>query len=65
MTDDDDFAMEGLKSLRRAVANALERKRLLGQYAVFWRDGRVVFEGPDAPDQPGSFEPRSEPDPKA
>ena len=28
MTDDDDFAMEGLKSLRRAVAEALERKRL-------------------------------------
>ena len=25
---DDDFAMEGLKSLRRAVAEALERKRL-------------------------------------
>ena len=53
--------MEGLKSLRRAVAEALERKRLLGQYAVFWRNGRVVFEGPDAP---GSSEPRSEPDPK-
>ena len=65
MTDDDDFAMEGLKSLRRAVAEALERKRLLGQYAVFWRDGRVVFEGPDAPDQPENSEPRSEPDPKA
>lgn len=45
----DDFALEGLKSLRRAVAEALERKRLLGQYAVFWRDERVVFEGPDAP----------------
>lgn len=65
MTDDDDFAMEGLKSLRRAVAEALERKRLLGQYAVFWRDGRVVFEGPNAPDVPGSSEPRSEPDPNA
>ncbi len=64
MIDDDDFAMEGLKSLRRAVAEALERKRLLGQYAVFWRDGRVVFEGPDAPDAPGRSEPRSEPDPE-
>lgn len=63
MTDDDVFVMEGLKSLRRAVAEALERKRLLGQYAVFWKDGRVVFEGPDAPDQPGSSEPRSGPDP--
>lgn len=65
MTDDDDFAMEGLKSLRRAVAEALERKRLLGQYAVFWRNGRVVFEGPDAPDAPGSSEPRSEPNREA
>ena len=46
---DHDFAMEGLKSLRRAVAEALERKRRLGQYAVFWRDGRIVYEGPDAP----------------
>ena len=64
MTDDDDFAMEGLKSLRRAVAEALERKRLLGQYAVFWRNGRVVFEGPDAPDAPGSSEHRSETDPE-
>lgn len=45
----DDYAMEGLKSLRRAVANALERKRRLGQYAVFWRDGRIVYDGPDAP----------------
>ncbi len=65
MTDDDDFAKDGLKSLRRAVGEALERKRLLGQYAVFWRNGQVVFEGPDAPDQPGSSEPRSERDPKS
>ena len=49
VTPPDDFAMEGLKSLRRAVADALERKRRLGQYAVFWRDGRIVYEGPDAP----------------
>ena len=34
-SSDDDFAMEGLKSLRRALVEALERKRLLGQYAVF------------------------------
>lgn len=49
MAPPDEFAMEGLKALQRAVDQALERKRLLGQYAVFWRDGRVVFEGPDAP----------------
>lgn len=45
----DDHAMDVLKSLRRAVAEALERKRRLGQYAVFWRDGRIVYEGPDSP----------------
>ena len=50
--DDDDFAQQGLECLRQAVAEALERKRKLGQYAVFWRDGRVVYEGPDAPEQP-------------
>ena len=52
MAEIDDFAMEGLKALQRAVDQALERKRRLGQYAVFWRNGRVVFEGPDAPEQP-------------
>ena len=51
MSEMDDFAEQGLISLRRAVAEALERKRKLGQYAVFWRDGRLVYEGPDAPDQ--------------
>jgi len=45
-------AEEILFSLRRAVSEELERKRRLGHYAVFWRDGRVVFEGPDAPDSP-------------
>ncbi len=50
MSELDDFAMQGLVSLRRAVAEALERKRKLGQYAVFWRDGRLVYEGPDAPE---------------
>jgi hypothetical protein len=33
---------QALDALRRAVAEALERKRRLGQYAVIWRDGRVV-----------------------
>ncbi len=55
----DDFAMKGLKSLQRAVDQALERKRRLGQYAVFWENGRVVFEGPDAPDEPDNHEPQS------
>ncbi len=52
MPEIDHIAQEGLECLRQAVAEALERKRRLGQYAVFWRDGRVVFEGPDAPLQP-------------
>ena len=42
-----------LDVLKRAVAEALERKRKLGQYAVIWREGRVVCIGPDAPVVPG------------
>ena len=41
-----------LDVLKRAVAEALERKRRLGQYAVIWREGRVVCTGPDAPGAP-------------
>ena len=55
--------MEGLKALQRAVDQALERKRRLGQYAVFWRDGRIVFDGPDAPKEQASAEPRKDTDP--
>ncbi len=39
ITVEDQKVLDGLK---RAVASALERKRRLGQYAVVWRDGRVV-----------------------
>ena len=45
-----------LEVLKRAVAEALERKRRLGQYAVVWRDGRVACIGPDAPAAPGKNE---------
>lgn len=38
LTEDDQRMLE---SLRKAVHEALERKRRLGQYAVIWRDGRV------------------------
>ena len=31
-----------LDALRRAVTEALERKRRLGEYAVIWRDGQAV-----------------------
>jgi hypothetical protein len=45
-----------LDALRSAVAEALERKRRLGQYAVIWRDGRAVRIEPDddvSHEQPG------------
>ena len=45
----DEFEREALDALQRAVTRALERKRQLGQYAVFWENGRVIFDGPDAP----------------
>ncbi len=32
-----------LQALREAVGEALERKRRLGQYAVFWEDGAASF----------------------
>lgn len=39
-----------LECLREAVAEALERKRKLGQYAVVRRDGKLVaLGGTDAP----------------
>lgn len=41
-----------IDSLQRAVEEALERKRLLGQYAVVWRDGHPAFIGPNPP-KPG------------
>jgi len=40
---------EMLDSLRTAVADTLERKRRLGQYAVIWQDGKPVLVGEDAP----------------
>ena len=39
-------------SLRSAVAETLERKRRLGQYAVIWQDGKPVLIGEDAPQYP-------------
>lgn len=60
MAPTDKFAMEGLRALKRAVDQALERKRLLGQYAVFWKDGQVVLEGPDAPKEQAIPKPNKE-----
>ncbi|MDE2389637.1 MAG: hypothetical protein KGN35_11270 [Betaproteobacteria bacterium] len=41
-----------LDSLQKAVTQALERKRRLGQHAVVWRDGKPVMIGEDAPEEP-------------
>ena len=49
MTQAYDHEAMVLDALKRAVTEALERKRRLGQYAVVWREGRAVCIGPDAP----------------
>jgi hypothetical protein len=41
-----------LASLKEAVANALEKKRRLGQYAVMWENNQLVYKGDDAPQIP-------------
>lgn len=56
MTQGHEYETMILEVLKRAVAEALERKRRLGQYAVVWRDGRVVCTGPDAPAAPAENE---------
>ena len=43
-------ALVVLEALREAVAKALDRKRRLGHYAVFWENGKPVLIGEDAPD---------------
>jgi hypothetical protein len=40
-----------LDCLQQAVADTLERKRRLGQYAVFWSEGTAIAVGEDAPVQ--------------
>ncbi len=35
--------LEMLQTLRNAVSKTLEHKRRLGQYAVLWKNGKVVF----------------------
>jgi hypothetical protein len=39
-----------LESLRKAVAQALDRKKRLGQYAVVWQDGQPTIIGDDKPE---------------
>ena len=45
---------QALDALRSAVAEALERKRRLGQYAVIWRDGQAVRIDPEPEAPPHS-----------
>lgn len=50
---------EILDALQKAVTQALERKRRLGQYAVVCRDGKPVMIGEDAPktsENPAGYE---------
>ena len=37
-----EHALKTLAVLQQAVAEALEKKQKPGQYAVIWRDGKVV-----------------------
>lgn len=47
MMDNRQYEQQALEALKKAVANALERKRRLGQYAVVWRDGQTVRLSPE------------------
>lgn len=42
------------KALQDAVAAALEKKRKLGQYAVFWDGEKPIAIGEDAPSEVGN-----------
>jgi hypothetical protein len=52
--------LRALDALQRAVAQALERKRRLGESAVIWREGRIVITEGDMTAEPGD---RSSPPP--
>lgn len=45
-----------LNALQQAVSKELEKKKRLGQYAVFWEDGKPVLVGEDAPQEPSRHE---------
>lgn len=51
-------AKQGLLALQRAVIDAYDKKRRLGQCAIIYRNGRVMAVGEDAPDslKPGPGE---------
>lgn len=41
------LAEKAINSMQKSVAKALDRKRGLGQYAVVWKNGKVVRLQPD------------------
>ncbi|AKJ94952.1 hypothetical protein TVD_06080 [Thioalkalivibrio versutus] len=55
MDPEQDHESKTRMALRKAAANALERKRRLGQYAVIWRDGQMVRLSPEQPGSPGEY----------
>jgi len=57
--EDEQFSQDDLATLtalRKAVNNALERKRRLGQYAVVWRDGKPALLDEDVEDRAAFYE---------
>lgn len=44
-----------LDALQSAVSKALDKKRRLGQYAVFWENGKIVFTEGDRPVEQPEF----------
>lgn len=46
-TELEEHAERACECLRKAVARALETKRRLGQYAVVYRDGKIVHLSPE------------------
>ena len=55
MMEDRQYEQQALEALKKAVANALERKRRLGQYAVVWRDGQMVRLSPEQISSAGEY----------
>lgn len=49
-------ALAALAALGRAVKNALDRKKRLGQYAVVWRDGKLALVDEDVENRAAFYE---------
>ena len=47
-------AQLALDALQKAVKNALEKKKRLGQYAVIWQDGKPKIIAPNEQHQAGT-----------